>query len=98
MTGDFLMLSVLSKWPLVRQIRPHGNWIELGSVKQKGGKTVHVWAFAGDLPNAFQLKSNTLELEWPPRSGKLKEFPEVDGAEFFEDEIARRKYILRRHP
>ena len=72
-------------------IRPHGNWIELGSIKQKGGKIVHAWAFEGDLPNSFKLKSNTFEMEWPPHSGKLKEFPEIDRAEFFRDEVARRK-------
>jgi predicted NUDIX family NTP pyrophosphohydrolase len=72
-------------------IRPHGNWIELGSIKQKGGKIVHAWAFEGDLPSSFKLKSNTFELEWPPHSGKLKEFPEIDRAEFFGDEVARRK-------
>jgi predicted NUDIX family NTP pyrophosphohydrolase len=72
-------------------IRPHGNWIELGSIKQKGGKTVHAWAFEGDLPNSFKLKSNTFEMEWPPRSGKFKQFPEIDRAEFFLEEIARRK-------
>jgi predicted NUDIX family NTP pyrophosphohydrolase len=72
-------------------IRPDGNWIELGSIKQKGGKIVHAWAFEGDLPNSFQAKSNTFEMEWPPRSGKLKQFPEIDRAEFFVEEIARRK-------
>src|SRR3979409_1867608 len=40
-------------------IAPPGDWIELGSVKQKGGKTVHAWAFEGDLPQDFELKSNT---------------------------------------
>jgi predicted NUDIX family NTP pyrophosphohydrolase len=72
-------------------IRPHGNWIELGSIKQKGGKTVHAWAFEGDLPDSFELKSNTFEIEWPPRSGNLKQFPEIDRAEFFGEEVARRK-------
>ena len=72
-------------------IRPHGNWIELGSIKQKGGKIVHAWAFEGDLPDSFEVKSNTFEIEWPPRSGKLKQFPEIDRAEFFIEEIARRK-------
>jgi predicted NUDIX family NTP pyrophosphohydrolase len=72
-------------------IRPPGNWIDLGSIKQKGGKTVHAWAFEGDLPDSFKLKSNTFELEWPPRSGKLKQFPEIDRAEFFPEEIARQK-------
>jgi predicted NUDIX family NTP pyrophosphohydrolase len=72
-------------------IRPQGDWIPLGSIKQKGGKTVHAWAFQGDLPEAFQLRCNTFEMEWPPRSGKTREFPEIDRAEFFPEEIARRK-------
>ncbi len=72
-------------------IKPSGNWIPLGSIKQKGGKTVHAWAVEGDLPEQFELKSNLFEMEWPPRSGKLKEFPEIDRAEFFPEEIARRK-------
>jgi len=72
-------------------IKPSGDWIALGSIKQKGGKTVHAWAFEGDLPESFELQSNTFQLEWPPRSGKVQEFPEVDRSEFFRDEIARRK-------
>ena len=72
-------------------IRPHGNWIPLGSIKQKGGKIVHAWAFEGDLDDAFKLKSNSFEIEWPPRIGNMKQFPEVDRAEFFADETARRK-------
>ncbi|HEX4638190.1 MAG TPA: NUDIX domain-containing protein [Chthoniobacterales bacterium] len=71
--------------------KPSGNWIPLGSIKQKGGKTVHAWAFEGDLPQDFELKSNTFQLEFPPHSGNFREFPEVDRAEFFSDEIARRK-------
>jgi predicted NUDIX family NTP pyrophosphohydrolase len=68
-----------------------GNWIALGSVKQKGGKTVHAWAFAGDLAADFKLASNTFEAEWPPRSGKVQRFPEVDRASFFPAEEAKRK-------
>lgn len=66
------------------------NWIELGSVKQKGGKTVHAWAFEGDCPADFVAVSNTFELEWPPRSGRMQEFPEIDRAEFFLIEEAKR--------
>ena len=72
-------------------IKPSGNWIGLGSIKQKGGKTVYAWAFEDNLPEPFKLKSNTFEMEWPPRSGKLKEFPEIDRAEFFAEGIARQK-------
>jgi predicted NUDIX family NTP pyrophosphohydrolase len=68
-----------------------GDWIELGSIIQKGGKTVHGWAFEGDLPKSFKTKSNLFEMEWPPRSGKRKQFPEIDRAEFFIEDIARKK-------
>lgn len=67
------------------------NWIELGSIKQKGGKMVHGWAFAGDLEDDFRLSSNAFEMEWPPRSGTMKEFPEIDQARFFSLEEARKK-------
>jgi predicted NUDIX family NTP pyrophosphohydrolase len=70
---------------------PRGGWIELGSIKQKGGKTVHAWAFEGELPESFELKSNLFEMEWPPRSGRRKTFPEIDQALFFSEELARRK-------
>jgi predicted NUDIX family NTP pyrophosphohydrolase len=68
-----------------------GNWLELGSVKQKGGKIVHAWAFAGDLNDGFKVASNTFEMEWPPRSGKIQRFPEIDRASFFPVEEAIRK-------
>jgi len=73
--------------------RPQGvlDWIALGWIKQKGGKIVHAWAFEGDLPQQFEVKSNLFEMEWPPHSGKRKMFPEVDQARFFSDEVARRK-------
>src|ERR1043166_2947083 len=71
--------------------KPQGEWIPLGSIKQAGGKTVHAWAFEGDLPEPFELKSNTFEMEWPPRSGQMREFPEIDRVEFFSEDIARRK-------
>ncbi len=72
-------------------IKPQGDWIPLGSIKQKGGKTVHAWAFEGDLPEPFELHCNTFQIEWPSRSGKMREFPEIDRAEFFLEELARRK-------
>ena len=70
---------------------PGKDWIELGSVKQKGGKTVHAWAFEGDLAPDFQLTSNSFEMEWPPRSGRTQPFPEIDQAKFFPLELARSK-------
>jgi len=67
------------------------DWIELGTVKQKGGKTVHAWAFEGNLPADFAVASNTFVMEWPPRSGRTQDFPEIDRAEFFSIEVAKQK-------
>jgi predicted NUDIX family NTP pyrophosphohydrolase len=67
------------------------DWIPLGSIKQKGGKIVHAWAFESDLPKPFVCKSNLFEMEWPPRSGRRKKFPEVDQACFFSEKVAKRK-------
>ena len=75
-------------------IKAVGDWISLGSIKQKGGKTVYAWAFAGELGDDFQLASNTFEMEWPPRSGKRCQFPEVDRASFFPLEEARNRINL----
>jgi predicted NUDIX family NTP pyrophosphohydrolase len=74
------------------------QWIELGWIQQKGGKIVHAWAFEGNLPEPFECKSNLFELEWPPRSGKYQEFPEVDRVCFFSEEIAKRKLKSRQIP
>ena len=89
--GEDLLTRAQTEFEEELGIRPEGNYISLGSIKQKGGKTVHAWAVEGDLPESFQLKSNLFEMEWPPRSGKMKTFPEVDRAEFFPEKIARRK-------
>lgn len=62
--------------------RPQGDFVSLTPVKQKSGKLVRAWAFAGDCDVAA-FKSNTFRLEWPPRSGRFEEFPEVDRVEFF---------------
>jgi predicted NUDIX family NTP pyrophosphohydrolase len=70
-------------------VKASGRFVELGSVKQKGGKTVYAWAVEGDLGEDFQLRSNTFDLEWPPRSGRIQQFPEVDRAEFFPIDRAR---------
>jgi predicted NUDIX family NTP pyrophosphohydrolase len=70
---------------------PAGQLRELGSVTQKGGKTVHGWAIEGDLPTGFRLHSNSFELEWPPHSGRNRSFPEIDRAEFLPLEVARKK-------
>ena len=66
-----------------------GKFVDLGSIKQKSGKIVTAWAFEGDCDPA-KLMSNTCEIEWPPRSGKRIEIPEVDRGRWFNIEEARR--------
>jgi predicted NUDIX family NTP pyrophosphohydrolase len=70
--------------------KPSGEFIALNPVKQKGGKIVQCWATEGDL-DAANIVSNTFEMEWPLRSGKMKSFPEVDRAAWFELPIASLK-------
>lgn len=69
-------------------IKPKNNLIALGSVKQKGGKTVHGWAFEADLPEGWELKCNSFKIQWPPKSGKWQDCSEVDKARFFKFEDA----------
>jgi predicted NUDIX family NTP pyrophosphohydrolase len=63
-------------------VAPDGDVLELGEVRQKSGKLVRAWAMAGDL-DAERIMSNTFTMQWPPRSGRLREFPEVDRAQWF---------------
>ena len=65
--------------------------VPVGSVRQSGGKTVEAWAFEGDWPEGLALQSNTFAMEWPPRSGRTREFPEIDRGEFFPVAVAKEK-------
>jgi len=67
---------------------PNGTFVELGSIRQKSGKIVIAWAVEGDCDPA-QLTSNTCEIEWPPRSGKRLEIPEIDRGSWFSAQTAR---------
>jgi predicted NUDIX family NTP pyrophosphohydrolase len=71
---------------------PPGELIELGSVRQKSGKVVSAWAAEGDL-DADSVRSNTFTMEWPPRSGRTAEFPEIDRAAWFGIDAAREKLV-----
>jgi predicted NUDIX family NTP pyrophosphohydrolase len=67
-----------------------GPFVMLGSVRHKSGKIVTAWAFEGDCDPAA-LTSNTFSMEWPPHSGKQREFPEIDRAAFFDVKAAKQK-------
>jgi predicted NUDIX family NTP pyrophosphohydrolase len=65
-------------------------YISLGNVRQRGGKTVHAWAFKGDW-DGKPIISNNFELEWPPKSGQIQIFPEVDYGDFLPTDTARKR-------
>jgi predicted NUDIX family NTP pyrophosphohydrolase len=69
-----------------------GDFISLGQVRQAGGKLVKAWAVDHDLDPA-NLRSNTFKLQWPPKSGKIREFPEVDAGAWFSLVVARGKIV-----
>lgn len=69
-----------------------GEAIALEPLRQAGGKMVYAWAVRGDFDPAG-VKSNNFSMEWPPKSGKYREFPEIDRAEWFEIETARKKIL-----
>ncbi len=69
-----------------------GDFIPLQSLKQSGGKIIYAWAVQGDC-DASQIKSNLFEMEWPPRSGHKKSFPEADRADWFVPSVAKTKII-----
>lgn len=78
-------------------VRLEGDFVELKPIRQKSGKMVHAWAVEGDLDPA-KLSSNPFSMEWPPKSGKQVEFPEVDRAGWFALDAARAKLLPAQLP
>ena len=73
-------------------IKISGDFLELAPIKQKSGKIVYAWVVEGDV-DVSKIKSNEFEMEWPPKSGKMKSFPEIDKAAWFNLNEARKKII-----
>ena len=76
---------------------PDGPVLELGEIRQRNGKRVTAWALEGSL-DATAISSNTFTIEWPPRSGRMQEFPEVDRAAWFGLDAAREKLLAAQVP
>ena len=89
--NEDLFLTAKREFAEETGIVPKGDFIELDSITQKGGKEVYAWALEGNLKNNFVHTCNTFKLEWPPRSGKHLDFPEVDKIEFFKIKEAKKK-------
>jgi predicted NUDIX family NTP pyrophosphohydrolase len=76
---------------------PAGPFLPLGEIRQKGGKAVQAWAVRGEFDPAA-LRCNTVEIEWPPRSGRKLRIPEIDRVEWFSLEDARRRILAAQAP
>jgi predicted NUDIX family NTP pyrophosphohydrolase len=76
---------------------PDGEPVPLGETKQSNGKLAVVWALEGDL-DVTEICCNLFDLEWPPRSGRIQQFPELDRAGWFDVETARRKAFASQGP
>jgi predicted NUDIX family NTP pyrophosphohydrolase len=88
--GEDLLATACREFEEETGLEPIGPFRELSPVKLKSGKVVHAWAFEGDCdPGA--IRSNTFTMEWPPRSGRKQEFPEIDRAAFFSLEEAAKR-------
>ena len=89
-SGEELLATARREFHEELGLEAAGNFIPLTPIRQKGGKVVHAWAFEGDCDPA-SIRGNTFTMEWPPKSGRAMEFPEVDEAAFFDLKAARRK-------
>ena len=78
-------------------IKVSGEFIELTPLKQKSGKVVYAWGLQKDI-DPEQIKSNHFEIEWPPKSGKKKSFPEIDKAAWYKLDEAKQKIIEGQSP
>jgi len=89
--GEALIDAATREFEEETGLKPGQPLQELGSIRQKGGKIVHAWTFEGDWDDSQPIQSNSFEMEWPPRSGKIASFPEVDRAAFFSLADAKKK-------
>jgi predicted NUDIX family NTP pyrophosphohydrolase len=96
-SGEDLLAAAIREFNEETGLTPVEPYLALGQVKLKSGKILHAWAFHGDC-DPSQIHSNTFELEWPPKSGRKQEFPEIDRAEFFDLSTGRRKMLAAELP
>ena len=90
--GEDLLVAARREFTEETGIAPTEPFLPLGEVRMKSGKRVHAWAFAGEC-DPLAITSNTFQLEWPPRSGKMQSFQEIDRCAFFPVAEAREKIL-----
>jgi predicted NUDIX family NTP pyrophosphohydrolase len=96
--GEDPLAAAIREFTEETGIAPSGECLPLGSVRLRSGKVIHAWAFRGDRHAARPIRSNRFTIEWPPRSGRFREFPEIDRAEFFPLPVAYRKVHPAQRP
>ena len=95
--GDDLLATALREFTEETGFTASGPFVPLTAVKQKSGKTVHAFACRGEFDCGL-LVSNSFEIEWPPRSGRRKSFPEIDRLGWFDLTAAREKILAYQRP
>ncbi len=95
--GDSLLAAARREFREETNLTPSGELIALAPVNQKSGKAVHAFAFEADFDLA-QFSSNEFEIEWPPKSGRRRRFPEIDRVAYFELPVAMVKILAYQRP
>ena len=95
--GEQAMECAVREFEEETGVAPCGPYASLGEIRQNSGKRVTAWTFQGDMEPSL-LRSNQFELEWPPRSGQLRQFPEVDRVGWFSLDTARHKLLAAQVP
>lgn len=96
--GEDLLAAARREFKEEVGLDPSGPFLPLGNIIQKGGKIVHGWAFASDWPESQVHICNEFSLEWPPGSGNIQLFPEIDRVGFFNLRDAKEKLKPTQHP
>lgn len=96
-TAEDLLETAKREFEEETGIKPTEPFTGLSNIEQRNNKTVFAWAFSHQ-ENVDKIKSNTFTLEWPPKSGNIQEFPEIDKGEFYNMENAKQKMRLEQQP
>jgi predicted NUDIX family NTP pyrophosphohydrolase len=96
--GEDLLTAAVREFEEEVGIKPTGPYLDLGSIRQKGGKIVYAWGFSGNHDSTHPISSNCVEIEWPPGSGCWGAWPEIDRAGFFSLHDAKARLKTTQHP